>query len=158
MTLPSSQVLLRLRSRLRRSRVDGGRAIVEFVFLGVLMLVPLVYLVLVVARVQAAAFSVSVASREAGRAFTTAATDAEGYARAGAAAEISFEDYGFADVGSVAISCDGAPCLRSEGRVTSEATAVVRLPLLPDFLAVALPTSVPVSATHVAVVDRFAGR
>lgn len=158
MTLPANRGLRRLRSLLRRSRVDDGRAIVEFVFLGVLLLVPLVYLVLVVARVQAAAFSVSVASREAGRAFTTAATDAEGYARAEAAAEISFEDYGFADVGSVAIACDGVPCLRPDGRVTSQATAVVRLPLLPDFLAAALPTSVPVSATHVAVVDRFAGR
>lgn len=141
-----------------RQRADDGRAIVEFVFLGILLLVPLLYLVLVVARVQAAAFSVSAASREAGRAFTTATTDGEGYARAEAAAEISFGDYGFADVGSVAISCDGAPCLRPEGRVTAQATTTVRLPLMPDFLASALPTALPVSAIHVAVVDRFAGR
>jgi len=82
------------RVRLRLSGRDEGRAIVEFVFLGVLLLVPLVYLVLVIARVQAAAFAVSTAAREAGRAFTTARHDADAYPRAQAAAGISFEDYG----------------------------------------------------------------
>ena len=143
---------------LRRQRRDDGRAVVEFVFLGVLLLVPLVYLVMVVGRIQAAAFAVSTASREAGRAFTTSQGDAQAYPRGQAAAAISFEDYGFGDAGVVAISCDGSPCLRPEGRVSSQATITVRLPLLPDFLAGAVPMSVPVSATHVAAVDRFAGR
>jgi len=146
------------RVRLRLSGRDEGRAIVEFVFLGVLLLVPLVYLVLVIARVQAAAFAVSTAAREAGRAFTTARHDADAYPRAQAAAGISFEDYGFGADGGLVISCDGAPCLRPQGRVSARATIDVRLPLVPDFLAGALPTSVPVTATHVAAVDRFAGR
>ena len=34
----------------------------------------------------------------------------------------------------------------------------VQLPLVPDFLSGAIPTVVPVSATHVATVDRFRGR
>ena len=38
---------------------DEGRAIVEFIFLGVLLLLPLVYLVLTAARLQAASFSAS---------------------------------------------------------------------------------------------------
>ena len=42
--------------RLRAGRADQGRAIVEFVFLGVLMVVPLIYLVLILGRVQAAAY------------------------------------------------------------------------------------------------------
>jgi hypothetical protein len=46
-----------LARRLRRARgtttTDEGRAIVEFVFLGVLLLLPLVYLVLTAARLQA---------------------------------------------------------------------------------------------------------
>lgn len=145
-------------ARLRLNRRDDGRAIVEFIFVGVLLLVPLVYLVMVVGRVQAAAFAVSTAAREAGRAFTTAQQDADAYSRAHAAAEISFEDYGFAPEGGVAISCDGAPCLRPQGRVSVQASIQVRLPLVPDFLAGAIPTSVPVSATHVATADRFAGR
>jgi len=146
------------RVRLRLTRRDEGRAIVEFIFVGVLLLVPLIYLVIAIARVQAAAFSVSTAAREAGRAFTTAQQEADAYPRARAAAAISFEDYGFAPDAGLVISCDGAPCLRPDGRVSARATIDVRLPLVPDFLAGAVPTSVPVSATHVASVDRFAGR
>ena len=66
-----------LRSRVRRLGNAGpgaqaGSAIVEFVFLAVLMLVPLFYLVMVLARLQAGAYAVSAASREAGRAYVTA--------------------------------------------------------------------------------------
>jgi len=142
----------------RLSRRDGGRAVVEFVFIGVLLLVPLIYLVIALARVQAAAFAVSTAAREAGRAFTTAQQDADAYPRAQAAAGVSFEDYGFGAEAGLVISCDGAPCLRPQGRVSAQATIDVRLPLVPDFLTAAVPTSVPVTATHVAAVDRFAAR
>lgn len=144
--------------RRRAGAGDDGRAIVEFLVVGLLVLLPVTYLVMTLARVQAAAFAVSTASREAGRAFTTAQGDGTGYARAQAAAALSFEDYDFGGDGSVQVSCDGSPCLRPEGRVQVEATVVVPLPLVPDFLASAVPASVPVSATHVATVDRFLGQ
>lgn len=155
-----SRLFLRRRLQLvrRLGRRDDGRAIVEFVFLGVLLLVPMIYLVIVLARVQSAAFAVSTASREAGRAFTTAADDRSARSRAQAAAALPFEDFGFGGEGALEISCDAAPCLRPEGRVTTIATVTVALPFVPDFLASALPTSIPISATHVATVDRFAGR
>jgi Flp pilus assembly protein TadG len=130
---------------------------VEFLAVGFLVLLPIVYLILTLSRVQAAAFAVSTASREAGRAFTTATTEGSAYARAQAAAAISFEDYDLA-AGSVQVTCDGAPCLRPEGRVETVASVNVQLPLVPDFLRGALPTMVPISATHVATVDRFRGR
>jgi len=139
-------------------RADAGGAVVEFIVIGVLLLVPLVYLVLTMARLQGGAFAVSTASREAGRAFTTATQDADGYGRAQVAAAMSFADYGFGDEAHLALSCDGSPCLRPEGRVRAIATVEVRMPLVPDFLAAAVPASIPVSATHVATVDRFAGR
>lgn len=139
-----------------RSR-DEGRAIVEFVFLGVLILIPLVYLVLIVGRVQAASFSATTAAREAGRAFTTATSEAEAMARARAAAALSFADFGFTEGAGVDVSCDGSPCLRPDGRVTATASIEVVLPLVPAFLDGALPLSVPVSSTHVATVDRFGG-
>jgi len=66
------------RLSLRVARRDSGRAIVEFLVVGLLLLVPVVYFVVALSRVQAAAFAVSTASREAGRAFTTA--DREGSA------------------------------------------------------------------------------
>ena len=152
----NGSVEARLRVRLRRR--DSGRAIVEFLVVGLLVLLPVMYFVVALSRVQAAAFAVSTASREAGRAFTTAATEDGAYPRAQGAAQISFEDYDFAADGTLGLSCDGAPCLRPQGRVETVATVNVRLPLVPDLLSGAIPAFLPVSATHVATVDRFRGR
>ena len=136
-------------------RDERGSAVVEFVTLGVLLLIPLVYLVMALGRVQAGAFAVSQAARESGRAFVTTDAGEDATARAVAAARISFADHRFEDEGVVTVSCDGSPCLRAGGRVVTTATVRVPLPLLPAFVDGALPLSVPVSATHVSTVDRF---
>ena len=149
--------LRRLRARLLGRR-DDGRAVIEFIFLGILMLLPLLYLVLTMARLQAASFSASLASREAGRAFVTADTDADGHARAQAAARLAFRDFGFDQDATVAVTCDGSPCLRPEGVVRSDVRIEVQLPLVPDFIAEHVPSSVSVSSTHVSSVDRFVAR
>ena len=143
--------------RLRRT-AERGSAVVEFVFLAVLMLVPLFYLVMMLARLQAGAYAVSVAAREAGRAYVTASTQAAADARADVAARIAFEDQGFGGLGRVALACDGSPCLRPEGRVAVTAEVSVPLPLIPSFARGVVPLEVPVSASHVAVVDRFRGQ
>ncbi|HNV16120.1 MAG TPA: pilus assembly protein [Dermatophilaceae bacterium] len=144
--------------RLRVGRPDQGRAIVEFVFLGVLLLVPLIYLVMTLAVLQAAAYSATTAAREAGRAFTTAPAESQGMPRARAAAQVAFEDFGFLpEETSVAITCDGSPCLRPDARVSVTTSIRVRLPYLPAFLGDAVPAAIPVSATHVATVGRFGG-
>ena len=140
------------------SHADDGRAIIEFIFLGFLLLLPLTYLVLTAARIQAASFSASLAGREAGRAFVTATTDQEAFARARAAASLAFGDFSFETGAALGVTCDGTPCLRPEGSVTSTATIEVQLPLVPDFIADHVPASVTVSSTHVATVDRFVSR
>jgi Flp pilus assembly protein TadG len=140
-----------------RTRDERGSAVVEFVALGVLLLLPLVYLVLMLARVQAGAYSVSQAARESGRAFVTAADGDDALARARAAAAISFLDHDFADSGRLSVACDGTPCLRPDGRVQTTATVQVPLPLVPGFARRVVPLSIPVSATHVSTVDRFRG-
>ena len=136
---------------------ERGSAVVEFVVLGVLLLIPLVYLVMMLARVQAGSYAVSQAAREAGRAFVTA--DAEGAAagRAQAAARVAFADHSFEDSGRVTITCDGTPCLRPDGQVVTAATVRVPLPLVPSFVRDVIPLSVPVSASHLSTVDRFRG-
>ena len=48
---------------------ERGSAIVEFHFLGLLLLVPLVYVLLAVLDVQRASYGVTQAAREAGRIF-----------------------------------------------------------------------------------------
>ena len=138
-------------------RAERGSAVVEFVVLAVLMLVPLVYLVLTMARVQAASYAVSQAAREAGRAFVTAPSGDTAAARAHAAARIAFLDHSMEDAGRLAVACDGAPCLRPDGRVETTATVRVPLPLVPAFARRAVPLSVPVSASHLSTVDRFRG-
>lgn len=145
-------------SRSRTGAGEDGRAVIEFVFLGVLMLLPLLYLVLTVARVQAASFSASLAGREAGRAFVTAPTEDQAYPRARAAASLAFEDFGFGRDASVTITCDGSPCLRPEGVVSSTARIEVPLPLVPDFVSERVPASVTITSTHVSSVDRFVAR
>ena len=132
---------------------ERGSAVVEFVFLTIVVLVPLIYLVMTVGRIQAGTYAVTQASREAGRAFVTAESGENAEARAEAAAAIAFADFGF--VGQIQIGCDGAPCLRPEGRVTTQAEVLVPLPLVPDFARAVVPLQVPVSSTSVSTVDRF---
>lgn len=136
---------------------ERGSAVVEFVTLAVLLLIPLVYLVLMLGRLQAGAYAVSQASREAGRAYVTAQAGEDAAVRARAAAHLSFADQRFEDVGTLAIACDGTPCLRPDGLVETTATVRVPLPLVPAFVRHVVPLSVPVSASHLSTVDRFRG-
>ena len=159
----SRRMIAALLTRLSRfkggdSRGQAGSAIVEFVFLAVLMMVPLFFLVMVLARLQSGAYAVSAASREAGRAFVTAQVADQAPARAHSAAGLAFADQGFASEGRIVIGCDGTPCLRPEGRVRITATLLVPMPLVPAFFAGIVPMQIPVSATHVATVDRFGGQ
>ena len=138
-------------------RDERGTAVVEFVVLAVLLLIPLIYLVMVMARLQAGSYAVSQAAREAGRAFVTAESGDAAGARAEAAARIAFLDHSFEDVGLLAVACDGIPCLRPDGRVETTATVRVPLPLVPAFVRDVVALSVPVSASHLSTVDRFRG-
>ncbi len=139
------------------ARDERGSAVVEFVVLAVLMLVPLVYLVMMLARVQAGSYAVSQAAREAGRAYVTAEAGDDAAARAEAAARIAFMDHSFEDSGRLSVACNGTPCLRPDGQVETTATVRVPLPLVPSFVRDVIPLSVPVSASHLSTVDRFRG-
>ena len=140
----------------RLSDEESGSALVEFVFLAVVLMVPLVYLVLTMARVQAGAYATAAASREAGRAFITAESSEAAPARADAAARIAFADQGFEN-GDVTARCDDDPCLRPDGRVLVVARVVVPLPLVPSFVRSAVPLQVPISTSHLVTVDRYRG-
>jgi Flp pilus assembly protein TadG len=143
----------------RRPRGEDGTAIVEFVFLAVLLMVPLFYLVMTLARVQAGTYAASSAAREAGRAYVTATEQDSAGTRAQAAARIAFEDQGFGPADSrLEMACDGTPCLRPQGRIEMSTTVTVPLPLIPSFARRVVPLEVPVTASHVAVVDRFRAR
>ena len=134
---------------------DDGNAIVEFVYLAILMMVPLTYLLLTVFRVQSATYAVSSATREAGRVFVTSGP-ADADARATTAASIVMADSGLdlAD-GRLSIRCSARPCLTPGANVEVEIGYDVGLPFLPRFLDGALPASIHVEGRHLEVVDRF---
>jgi hypothetical protein len=136
---------------------DEGSAVVEFCVLAVLMLVPVVYLVLALARIQAGALATEGAAREAGRAFVTADDATSAADRAQRAAAIAFSDQGFgaADARAVTTRCEQVDCLAPDGRVTVHASLQVVLPGVPRGLARIVPARMEVTTTHVATVDRF---
>ena len=134
---------------------DAGNAIVEFVFLAVLLMVPLVYVLVTVFRVQAGAYAASSAARESGRVFVTAGSVDVAAERAYAAGRIVMRDSGLAlNPVDVRITCSSDPCLAPGSTVTVVVTQRVELPLVPRILGRA-PGSVRVSSEHVEVVDRY---
>lgn len=128
---------------------------VEFVYLAILLMVPLVYVLLSVFRVQAAAYSVSSAAREAGRVFVTAPSVEDGKARAHVAARLVMGDNSL-ELGrrDLRITCESDPCLQPGDTVTVSVDHDAPLPWLPGFFG-SLAPSVHVSSTHVQLVDRY---
>lgn len=136
-----------------RRTTDEGSAMVEFVYLAVLLMVPLVYLLVTVFQVQSAAFGVTEAARQAGRAFATAESAGQGELRATAAATLAMGDQG------LALRDDGVSVAAPQGLAPgASVTVVVRhdvtLPILGGLFG-KVPPTIPVRATHVEVVDRF---
>ena len=137
---------------------DRGSAIVEFIALGVGVLVPLAYIVLAAAGVQAAVFASTQAVREAGRAFVSASTTGEAQARAQGAARLAFDDHGLdLPPDALTVSCPGGPCLSPGATVTVELSWRVPVPWLPESLAGPAPGLVPVHVRHVVPVDDYRG-
>nr|WP_221203503.1 hypothetical protein [Modestobacter versicolor] len=129
-----------------RARLAGerGSAIVEFVFIALVVFLPLVYVVAGFSAVQRGVFAATEAAREAGRAMGTAPDPVSGQARAEAAVAIAVEDQSveatdvvlaYAPAGA---GCDAAgsysPSLAPGEEFTVCVTVTVRVSLLPDFI------------------------
>jgi hypothetical protein len=139
---------------------EQGSAAVEVLVLGVLLLVPLVYLVLTVAALQGAAFAAEGTARQVARSIALAASDAEGRSAAGAAASVALADWhvspGAADI-DVRCAPDPADCVTPRGTIDVRVRVAAALPLLPPALALHAPGTVPVDARSVQRVSMFAG-
>jgi hypothetical protein len=144
----------------RRLVDDDGSASIEFVTAGVLLLVPIVYLVLAVSAVQTAALGAEAAARQASRVYVQAPDDGAAQERAGRAVAVTLGDYGVeAADADFAVTCAGASgadgCLTRGAMVTVAVEARVALPLVPSVLSLDVATSVPVAATATQQVSRF---
>lgn len=147
--------MTRVSQALRR---DAGSALIEFVIIGVGILIPLAYLALTAAAVQAGVFASTQAVREAGRAYATAATVAEADARAHAAVRLAFEDHAIdLPPGALTVACEGGPCLAPGTRVRVQVAWEVPLPWLPEGIIGPAPALVPIRAEHRVPVDDFRG-
>jgi hypothetical protein len=145
---------------MRRSKLstEEGSASLEFITAGMLLLLPVVYLVLVMAAVQAGALAVEGAARQAARVFVQGETVATATAQAERAIQFALADYGLdsADA-TVAVSCSPDPsrCLTRLGTVTFDVGVSVALPLVPPGLTIDAPLAIPLEATATQQVSRF---
>ena len=139
---------------------DEGSASLEFITAGMILLVPLVYLVLTMSSIQAGALAVEGAARQAVRVFVQSESIGQAQASAERAVQFTLADYGLAlDDATVSISCTPNPanCLTRQGFVTVSVSTAVSLPLIPPVLQLTLPLAVPLGATATQQVSRFWG-
>ena len=135
---------------------ESGSALVEFAWLGLILMVPLIWIVLSVFEVQRGAFAISGAARAAGRAYALADSDSAGMAQARAAARDALADQGADGMPfDLRVSCGGLPDCHARGAVITVRVATrVRLPMLPDILGSGSP-SFALDASHTVPIGQF---
>lgn len=144
----------------RRWTDEDGSASLEFITAGLVLLVPIVYLVLALSAVQAATLAVDGAARQATRVYVQSSSTSAARSAAKTAIAVTLADYGVdAGAATVRISCRPKPsaCLTRRGFVTVTIRTVVPMPLTPPFLDLGLPAGLPVEATATEQVSRFWG-
>ena len=139
------------------TRDERGTALVELTWLGILLLVPMLWIVLSVFEVQRGAFAVSSAARAAGRAYALAPTDAAGRARAEAAARSALADQGVEHAPlRLEVRCTPFPhdCHAGTSVITVVIRSRVDLPLMPSALGGHAP-SFALDASHTVPIGQF---
>ena len=143
-------------NRVRRG--DDGSALVEFTWLAILLMIPLVYVVLTAVSVQRAAFATTAAAREAARAYATASSDAEGEQRAEAAVALAMHDQGVHWTPSGRVVSCGACDFAPGSAFTVDLSTVVALPFVPHWMCGSrCLAGIRVSGHHSEHIDCFAG-
>ncbi|PZS05219.1 MAG: hypothetical protein DLM56_03820 [Pseudonocardiales bacterium] len=127
---------------------DAGTAIIEFVFLGILMLIPLVYLILAISYVQRNTYGVTEAAREVGRVYATSGSSSAATYAAGLAMED--QGQGGADISigwgpPGTCGAGGFPPLTPGGVYSVCVTRQITIPGVPHFI----------GASHNSVSGRF---
>lgn len=144
-----------LRTAGREGGHEQGSAVVEFTFLALLLMVPLVYFIITVGQIQGGSFAVVGAADQAAKVYVAQPDEATATAAAEQAVAIALADFGHRkDEASVAISCNPADCTAPGTVVTANVRLTVPLPFVPfgdDFLLSA--TELEASASQ--LVGRF---
>ncbi len=133
---------------------ERGSASLEFLTVGMILLVPLVYLVLAVASIQSAALGVEGAARQAARVAVLSADGADSSVER--TVGVVLADYGVdTAAASVDVTCS-ARCDEPGSRVTVHVRVSVPLPLVPQALASSSIGTVQLESSVTHTVSRFA--
>jgi hypothetical protein len=133
-----------------RRRGDEGSALVELTWLGLLLLIPLVYVIISIVTVQRSAYGATEAARAAGRAYILAPDVETAEQRAYAAASVAMQDQGVdLDPSELVIVCEPSPssCLQPGSSVEVRLELQVGLPLVPSIFGESA-ASISVDASH----------
>lgn len=150
---------------MRRSRTSAelgsderGSAALEFIFAGVILLVPIVYLIVVLGTVQGQSLGAESAARHIARAVATADGPASADDRAARVRDAVIAEYGMdPDAVDIAIECtNGSGACPGAGRTLAvRVTTSVTLPLVPPVLGLDELARIGVEATSLQKVSRF---
>ena len=139
---------------------DVGSAALEFIVVGLLLLVPLVYLVVALGAIQTHALGAEAAARHLARTVSTASDSRDAQQRADRVLSAVAEEYGMdADELRVGLSCSpaGSDCPTAGATLVVTVGTRVALPLVPPVLGLDRVARIPVEAIAVQKVSRFWG-
>ena len=136
---------------------DDGSASLEFITAGMLLLIPLVYLVVAVGAVQGATLATEGAARQAARVYVESPDQNTAIRRAQQAIDFALADYGLdSKHADITITCSSS-CLEPESLVSIGVGVKVVMPLVPAVLNLDQAAVIPVSSQASQVVSRFHG-
>ncbi|WP_239453319.1 MULTISPECIES: TadE family protein [Microbacterium] len=124
--------------------------------MGLLLLVPLVYLVVALGLIQGQSLGAEAASRHIARAVSTATDAEDARLRADAVLAAVSKEYGLDEV-DLSIDCTpaGATCPRAGATLHVSVRTTVPLPLVPPVLELDRIAAIPVEASAAHKVSRF---
>ncbi len=146
--------------RPRRSVNEDGSAALEFIAVGVILLVPLVYLVIALGAIQEQTLGAEAAARHIARVVSRAPDAVTAAERSDAVLAGIVDEYGLdADALEMTLVCTPAvvECPSAGATIIVTVATRVQLPLVPEMLGLDRATAVPVQAEAVQKVSRLWG-
>lgn len=138
---------------------DEGSAAIEFILVGLVLLVPLVYIVVALGAIQGQALGVETGSRQLARAIASAPDAQTADLRAQRVRDAIVDEYGLdANALYIDISCASAAACPEPGAIlTVTMRTDVVLPLVPPIFGLQDIARIPVEAASVQKISRLWG-